>query len=66
MAVAVRTHFEKQLGQLQEDVLLLGSLARQAVARAVKALVEGDVNLARTVIAEDVGVNRLHYDVEMS
>ena len=66
MTVAVRTHFEKQLGQLQEDVLLLGSLARQAVARAVKALVEGDADLARTVVAEDVGVNRLHYDVEMA
>jgi phosphate transport system protein len=66
MTVAMRTHFERQLGQLQEDVLLLGSLARQAVARAVEALVEGDADLARIVVAEDVGVNRLHYDVEMA
>jgi phosphate transport system protein len=66
MTIAVRVNFEKQLRQLQDDTLLLGSLAHQAVARAVKALVEGDVDLARTVVAEDVGVNRLHYDVEMS
>jgi len=66
MAIAVRVNFEKQLRQLQDDTLLLGSLAHQAVTRSVKALVEGDVALARTVIAEDIGVNRLHYDVEMS
>jgi phosphate transport system protein len=59
-----RAHFEKQLTQLGEDVLQLGSLTRQAVARAVQALMEGDQDLAREVIASDVTINRLRYDVE--
>lgn len=59
-----RYHFEKQLTRLGDDLLLLGSMARVAVRRAMEALRQRDIELARTVIAEDVGINRLRFDVE--
>ena len=64
MASGLRTHFDKQLAQLMEDTLRLGCLARRGVARAMNALVERDVDLAREVIAADSEINRLRYDIE--
>ena len=64
MTSSTRTHFEKQLSHLREAVLELGSRARRAVANGLAALVNGDADLAREVIAEDVGINRLRYDIE--
>jgi len=64
MTPGIRAHFEKQLTQLNEDVLELGSRARRAVADGLRALMEGDADLAREVIAADVTINRLRYDIE--
>jgi phosphate transport system protein len=64
MSVGVRVHFAKALAQLHTNVLELGSRAQRAVARGLAALVNGDADLAREVIAADVGINRLRYDIE--
>ncbi len=64
MTASVRVQFEKHLGQLNEDVLQLGSQARQAVTRAVEALIAGDVDLARQVIAADEAINRRRFEIE--
>lgn len=64
MAVSTRAHFDKQLSQLREDVLMLGSRARRAVAESLTALTSSDADLAREVVAADVGINRQRYDIE--
>jgi phosphate transport system protein len=64
MTSAVRTRFERDLNRLYESVLELGSLARQAVTRAMQALEQGDADLAREVVAEDVHLNNLRYEIE--
>jgi phosphate transport system protein len=64
MSVGVRVHFAKALAQLHANVLDLGSRAQRAVARGLTALVKGDADLAREVIAADVGINQLRYDIE--
>jgi phosphate transport system protein len=64
MAHNTRSHFDRELRQLRDDVLQLGALARSAVARAMQALAEGDPDLAREVIAADANINRLRFDVE--
>ncbi len=64
MTSGTRIHFDKQLAQLHESVLELGSRARRAVAEGLMALTTGDADLAREVIAADVGINRLRYDIE--
>jgi len=42
----------------------MGSLVHAAAARGLQALVEDDADLAREVIARDVELNRLRYDIE--
>ncbi len=64
MPTSARAHFDKALQRLHENVLQLGSLARRAVANGLAALIEGDAELAREVIAADVAINRLRYDIE--
>jgi phosphate transport system protein len=64
MGPGVRSRFDEQLYQLTQNVLRLGSLAREAVRQGVRALVDGDEELAREVIASDAAINALRYDVE--
>ena len=64
MATGVRSRFDEQLSRLTENVLRLGSLAREAVRRSVQALVTGDAELAREVIGSDAAINALRYEVE--
>lgn len=46
MPSILRTHFDRELADLTEAVLMLGSRAREAVAESVRALTEGDIELA--------------------
>jgi phosphate transport system protein len=64
MVSGVRSHFEKQLAQLNEEVLRLGSLARQAVSDAMRALANNDPDLAREVISADLNINSLRFELE--
>ncbi len=64
MPTSTRAHFDKALQRLHESVLQLGSRARRAVANGLAALTDGDAELAREVIATDVEINRLRYDIE--
>ena len=60
----MRVHFDQELAELQEQVLVLGSRAGEAVARGVQALMDGDTDLAREVIADDLAINDLRYAIE--
>jgi phosphate transport system protein len=64
MTTAVRSTFEKQLQRLNDHVLKLGTLARQAVASGMLALDEGNIELAREVVAGDLVLNRLRFSIE--
>jgi phosphate transport system protein len=64
MNTGVRAHFDRDLLRLHESVLQLGLMVRQAAANGIKALEQGDSELAHEVIAGDVAVNRLRYEVE--
>src|SRR5207237_8572770 len=52
------------LQQLQDEILLLGSMTEQAVTRSVEALRERDVALARQIIADDVRINQKRFAIE--
>jgi phosphate transport system protein len=47
------SHFQRETTELKERLLLMASHATSAVNKSVKALIERDDDLARTVIAED-------------
>jgi phosphate transport system protein len=59
-----RTAFERQLAEIQEDMLILASAVETAIERSIDALRNRDVELARQIIADDVKINRKRYDTE--
>jgi phosphate transport system protein len=59
-----RTAFERQLDEIQEDMLVLASMVEAAIERGIEALRNRDVELARQVIADDIKINRKRYETE--
>jgi phosphate transport system protein len=55
---------DRELQQIQDDILRLGSMVEKAIQRSIKALKERDVDLAQQIIADDERINLLRYQVE--
>lgn len=59
-----RVTFERQLGELQDDLLAMGDLVDGAVGRAIQALAERDAELAQQVVTGDRQVNQAMHELE--
>lgn len=59
-----REGFARQLRELQETVLMLGSMAAKAVDRSIAALKERNASLAEAVIANDRQIDELSSSIE--
>jgi phosphate transport system protein len=59
-----RTAFERQLAQIQGDMLVLAGMVEAAIERGIEALKNRNVELARQIIADDVKINRKRYETE--
>ena len=59
-----RTAFERQLTDIQEEMLVLGGMVEAAVERGVESLKNRDIELARTIITDDIKINDKRYDIE--
>jgi len=59
-----RTAFDKQLGEIEGDMLVLASMVERAIDRSIEALKGRDVELARAVITDDMDINRKRYEIE--
>jgi phosphate transport system protein len=59
-----RENFERDLQKLQDEVLLLGSMAEQAVLDAVTALRQMDRKTARLIRKGDQLINEKRYQIE--
>ncbi|HEV3345040.1 MAG TPA: PhoU domain-containing protein, partial [Pirellulales bacterium] len=57
-------HLQRQIDQLKQKILFVGSMVESAIANAVTALVERDENLAGKVLQEDAEIDRMEVDVE--
>jgi len=58
--------FDKAIEALRAEVLLMASLARQNLERAMRSLLERDLDLSRTVIADDSDVDDLERKIDQS
>jgi len=56
--------FDNAIRSLKEDILLMASLTRQNLERAMRSLLERDIELARAVIADDSDVDELELKVD--
>jgi len=59
-----RETFERQLQELQDLVLEMGSMVDHAVDRAMTALLDRDSELAREVVANDKAVNAKNFECQ--
>ena len=59
-----RASFERHLHELQDEVLVLGSMVEKAIYRSMEALKNRDLELAQRVIADDSEIDRKRYDIE--
>ncbi len=59
-----RVAFDRQLSDIQSDMLILATMVEQAIDRSITALVDRNVDLAHAVIADDAKVNRRRYEIE--
>ena len=60
----MRTHFDKQLDKLNDELIEMGSMIEKAIEHTIKALVTQDIDLANYVIESDEQVNRQERDIE--
>lgn len=56
--------YEEELRQIKEKVLRLGGLVEEGIANSIKALVNRDSKLARTVIENDHIINGLEVEID--
>ena len=57
-------HFEKDLNELKERLLWMGSLAERAVHQAVHAVLDSDEQLAKRVLDEEDAINELQLEID--
>jgi len=59
-----RLSFDRNLHELQDDMLSLGSMTEKAIIRSMEALKNRDLPLARQLVAEDRQIDQKRYDIE--
>jgi len=57
-------HFERDLEELKQRLLWMGSLAERAVHQAVHAVLDADENLAESVLAEEDAINEMQIEID--
>jgi phosphate transport system protein len=58
------THHEKELSELKQRLLNMGSRAELALAQAIEALVNRDASLARQVRDGDIAIDQLEVQID--
>ncbi len=66
MTINVRASLEEDLRKLEEKMLKLASLSKEALEKAMKALVNQDADLANEVINSDDALDDLTIDIDRS
>lgn len=64
MTIATRRVLDRELQQIQDDLLRMGSLIDSAIGQALKAVSVRDLRLAREIVSEDSQVNALRFQIE--
>ena len=59
-----RTAFDQQLAEIQEEMLALAGMVKEAIELSVQALRERNLPLAEQVVADDLKVNDKRYEIE--
>ena len=61
---APRQSFDRHLHELQDDVLVMGSMVEKALERSMEALKTRNLEMAHQVIEDDAKINQKRFDIE--
>ena len=64
MNTELRAAFHKKLREIQDDVLVMGSMAEKAIIASVRALKERDLKAAEQIISDDTRINKKRFEIE--
>jgi phosphate transport system protein len=59
-----RESFDRHLHELQDDLLVMGSMVEKALERSMDALKNRNLEMARQVIEDDAKINQERFDIE--
>jgi len=60
----IRKTFHEQLREIQDDVLLMGSMVEKAIIRSIESLKKRDLDAANQIITDDIKINKKRFDIE--
>jgi phosphate transport system protein len=60
----IRTTYHKQLRQIQDEILAMGSMVEKAITNSIEALKNRNLELAQQIIVDDQKVNRKRFEIE--
>jgi phosphate transport system protein len=59
-----RELFRREMTELQNEVLVMGSMTEKAILDAMEALRDGDAQWSHKIIADDLQINRKRFEIE--
>jgi phosphate transport system protein len=62
--VELTRHFDRELGNLKQDLLRMAAMAETAVDKSVESVTNRDSDRAREVIIDDITLNRMELTIE--
>ncbi|MFW6125719.1 MAG: phosphate signaling complex protein PhoU [Chloroflexota bacterium] len=60
----VRTELQRRLKEIQDEVLLMGSMVEKAITYSIDALKKRDLATAEQIIADDLKINQKRFAIE--
>ncbi|MBN2240715.1 MAG: phosphate signaling complex protein PhoU [Dehalococcoidales bacterium] len=60
----IRTTFHRDMRNIQNEVLLMGSMVENAIIQSVEALKERDITLANKIIKDDQKIDMKRFEIE--
>lgn len=60
----IRSVYHKKLREIQDDVLVMGSLVGEAILGSVEALKNRDLDLAKQIVSGDQKINSMRFEIE--
>ncbi len=60
----IRTTFRKRLRDIQDELLVMGSMVEKAIQLSIEALKNRDLKLAKQIIADDRKINEKRFEIE--
>jgi phosphate transport system protein len=60
----IRTTFHRKLKEIQDDILLMGSMSNKAILSSVEALKYRNLELAKRIVDNDQKINQKRFEIE--